>query len=67
MVCFSLALSGDDDARKLRALVSGLGEIYPGRTFRIPPYYPGTAFLGLFESAGLEIGSLSQVLMERTV
>ena len=67
VVCFSLAPSGEDDARKLRSLIYGLGETFPGRTFRIPPYYPEPAFLGLFESAGLEIGTLSQVLMERSI
>jgi len=64
LVCYSLALSGKDDERKLRSLLAGLASVYPRRIFRVPPYYPEPMFRALLESAGMDTNGLSQVQME---
>jgi len=60
----SMALSGVDDLRKLKSLLSGLATQYPGRTLRIPVYFPEPEFLKLFRNVGFELDSLSQFQME---
>lgn len=60
----SMVCAGHEDEPKLRGLLDGLGLEFPGRTLRIPVYFPEPEFSGLFVGAGFEIDSLSQFQME---
>lgn len=67
LLCRALARSGNDDEAKLSEVLRGLAIRFPERTFRIPPYFPEPEFGELLTSAGLTLGSLNQVQMERTL
>ena len=65
LLCRSLAITGEQDDAKLIGLLAGLADEYPGRTLKIPVYFPEPIFGGLFNSVGFETSSLAQVMLER--
>ncbi|MBS1717617.1 MAG: GNAT family N-acetyltransferase [Armatimonadetes bacterium] len=64
LLCRGLARSGNDDEAKLNEMITGLAGIYPGRTLRLPPFFPEGEYRELALACGLEIDPLSQVQME---
>jgi len=64
LICRGIALSGTQDDAKLRDLVAGLGEIFPGRILRLPPFFPEPCFKAPLLAAGFIEESLAQVQME---
>lgn len=65
LLCRSMVLSGEDDGAKLLEMLNGLAKHFPNRTFKMLGYFPEPEFQEVFVQANIQIGSLSQVQMER--
>ncbi len=64
VLCRTMARSGVEDERKLRALLRGLAGLFPNHSFRVPPYFPEPEFGELLTAAGMELQNLRQVQLQ---